>query len=90
MFVQCKKILIKENPQYSSRSCSTDKENPESSRWNPESTPWNLLIQDSLYREEKSLRHVVMVAKFLDDSKPRILLKVNRTVSNFIDLIQFQ
>ena len=29
------------------------------------------------YREEKSLRHVAMVAKFLDDSKPKIHLKVN-------------
>ena len=26
-------------------------------------------------REEKSLRHVAMVAKFLDDSKPKIHLK---------------
>ena len=26
MFVQCKKILIKGDPQYSSRNCSTDKE----------------------------------------------------------------
>ena len=29
----------------------------------------------SLDREEKSLRHVVMVAKFLDDNKPKIHLK---------------
>ena len=36
-------------------------------------------------REEKSLRHVAMVAKFLDDNKPKWI----RTVSNFIDLIQF-
>ena len=43
-----------------------------------------------LNREEKSLSHVVMVAKFLDDNKPRkSLKKYMRTVSNFIDLIQF-
>ena len=34
-------------------------------------------------REKKSLRHVPMVAKFLDDNKPKI-----RTLSNLIDLIQ--
>ena len=39
----------------------------------------DLLVQIA-YREEKSLRHVAMVAKFLDDKKP---------ISNFIDLIQF-
>ena len=27
-------------------------------------------------REEKSLRHVVMVAKFLDDNKPKIHLEI--------------
>ena len=27
------------------------------------------------YRQEKSLRHVTMVAKFLDDNKPKIHLK---------------
>ena len=27
------------------------------------------------YREEKSLRHVAMVAKFLDDNKPKTSLK---------------
>ena len=37
--------------------------------------------------EEKSLRHVTMVAKFLDDNKPKTSLKKwNRTVSDFIDL----
>ena len=38
------------------------------------------------YGEEKSLRHVNTVAKFLDEKKPKI-----RTVSNFIDpkVIQF-
>ena len=39
-------------------------------------------------REEKSLRHVAMVAKFLDDNKPKTSLKKRiRTVSNFDDLI---
>ena len=37
-----------------------------------------------LYRDEKSLRHDAMVAKFLDDNEPKI-----RTFSNFIDRIQF-
>ena len=36
------------------------------------------------HREEKSLRHVAMVAIFLDHNKTKI-----RTVSNFSDLIQF-
>ena len=41
-------------------------------------------------RVEKSLCHVAMVAKFLDDNKPKISLKKwIRTVSNFDDLIQF-
>ena len=41
-------------------------------------------------REEKSLRHVAMVAKFLDDNKTKTPLKKwIRTVSKFIDLIQF-
>jgi len=41
-------------------------------------------------REEKSLRHVVMKAKFRDDNKAKTSLKKwIRTVSNFIDLIQF-
>ena len=34
-------------------------------------------------REEKSLRHVATVAKFLDDNKPKWIC----TVSNFLDLI---
>ena len=39
-------------------------------------------------REEKSLRHFAMVAKFLDDNKPKkSLTKWIRTFSNFIDLI---
>ena len=41
-------------------------------------------------REEKSLRHVAMVANFLNDNKLKTSLKKwKRTVSNFIDLIQF-
>ena len=41
-------------------------------------------------REEKSLRHVAMVAKFLEDNKTKTPLKKwIRTVSKFIDLIQF-
>ena len=41
-------------------------------------------------REEKSLRHVAMVAKFLDDNKPKTSLKKRvRTASNFKDFIQF-
>ena len=43
-----------------------------------------------LYREEKSLRHVATVAKFLDDNKPKTSLKKwIRTVSNFDHIIQF-
>ena len=39
---------------------------------------------------QKSLRQVAMVAKFLDDSKPKTSLgKWIRPISNFIDLIQF-
>jgi len=30
-----------------------------------------------VHREEKSLRHVAMVVKFLDDNKPKTSLKVN-------------
>ena len=37
-------------------------------------------------RKEKWLHHVAMVAIFLDDNKLKTL---TRTVSNFIDLIQF-
>ena len=41
-------------------------------------------------REEKSLRHVAMAAKFLDHNKPKTSLKKwIRTASNFIDRIQF-
>ena len=41
-------------------------------------------------REEKSLRHVAIVATFLDDNKPKTSLKKwIRTASNFIYLIQF-
>ena len=41
-------------------------------------------------REEKLLRHVVMVAKFLDDNKPKMSpTKWIRTSLNFIQLIQF-
>jgi len=51
--------------------------------WDPLCVNWN--------REEKLLRHVSMVAKFLDDSKPKTsLTKWIRPASNFIDLIQFQ
>ena len=40
-------------------------------------------------REEKSLHHIVMVAKFLDDNKRKTSLKKSiRIVWNFIDLIQ--
>ena len=42
------------------------------------------------YREEKSLCHIAMVAKFLDDNKPKASLKKRiHTVTNLIDLIQF-
>ena len=41
-------------------------------------------------REVKSLHHVAIVANFSDDNKPKASLKKwIRTVSNFIDLIQF-
>ena len=41
-------------------------------------------------REEKSLRHVAIVGTFLDDNKPKKSPKKwNRTVSKFIDLINF-
>ena len=44
----------------------------------------------SCNKEEKSLRHVAMVAKLLDDNKLKTSLKEwIRTASNFIDLIQF-
>ena len=42
------------------------------------------------HKEDKSLRHVAMVAKFPEDHKPKTSLKKwIRTVSNFNDLIQF-
>ena len=41
-------------------------------------------------REEKLFRHVAMVAKFLDHTKPKTSLKKwSCTVSNFIELTQF-
>ena len=50
----------------------------------------NILVTN---REEKLLRHVVMVASFLDDNKPKILFKskfalfqVHRTYSISFDL----
>ena len=43
-----------------------------------------------VYREEKSLRHVAMVAKVLDDNKPiKSLKSLFALVTNFTDLIQF-
>ena len=39
-------------------------------------------------REYKSLRHVAMVAKFLDDNKPKTSLKTFS--DSFINLVQFQ
>ena len=49
---------------------------------------WNLNSPSN--REEKSLRHVATIAKFLDDNKTKTPLKKwIRTVSKFIDLIQF-
>ena len=39
---------------------------------------------------KKRLRHVAVVAKFLDDNKLRTSLKKGiRTISNFIDVIEF-
>ena len=47
-------------------------------------------LKPSTNREEKSLRHVAVVAKFLDDNTPKkSLIKWIRTVSNFMDFIQF-
>ena len=49
---------------------------------------WNLNSPSN--REEKSLRHVAMIAKFSDDNKTKTPLKKwIRTDSKFIDLIQF-
>ena len=42
------------------------------------------LKEEAVIVEEKSLRHVAMVAKCLDDNKPKKSLK---TFSNFTDLI---
>ena len=36
---------------------------------------WNWNKRKEPNREEKSLRHVAMVAKFLDDNKPKVHLK---------------
>ena len=36
---------------------------------------WNLAPLKSYNKKEKSLRHVAIVAKFLDDNKPKRLLK---------------
>jgi len=48
---------------------------------------WLLCLSN---REEKSLRYVAMLAKFLDDNKPiKSLKKSIRNFSNFTDLIQF-
>ena len=41
-----------------------------------------------VYGEETSLRHVAMVAKFLDDNKPKLETSLKmwiRNVSNFIE-----
>ena len=41
-------------------------------------------------RGEKSLSHVAMIAKFLEDNKPKTALKIwIRTVSNLVNIIQF-
>ena len=52
---------------------------------------YQMLPNKLLYsREVKSLRHVAIIAKFLDANKPKTSFKKwIRTVSNFIDLIQF-
>ena len=49
-----------------------------------------LFVSKNKASRQKSLRQVAMVAKFLDDSKPKTSLgKWIRPFSNFIDLIQF-
>ena len=53
-----------------------------------------MLPKNCFNREEKSLRHVAIVAKLLDDNKPKTSLLKNfkskiRTVSKLIDLIEF-
>ena len=51
---------------------------------------WSKLFEDYTNREKKSLRDVAMIEIFLDENKAKISLKKwIRTVSNFIDLIQF-
>ena len=51
---------------------------------------WLILVTN---REEKSLRHVVMVATFLDDNKPKILFKSKfalfQSSSNLFNFIWF-
>ena len=51
---------------------------------------WFVFLQlIMISREEKSLRHVAVVAKYLDNHKPKTSLKrCIRTASNFIDLNQ--
>ena len=56
--------------------------------------PWKCFGEEIIIvlanREEKLLRHVGMVAKFLDDTKPKTKSeKWSCTVSNFIELTQF-
>ena len=51
-----------------------------------------LLLCLAFNREEKSLHHIAMVAKFLDDNKPKRHLHCKKWIlsaSNFIDLISF-
>ena len=49
-----------------------------------------ILIAIPVNREEKSLRHDAIIAKFLDDNKSKMSLqKYIRTVSNFISIIPF-
>ena len=66
--------------------------------WQDDAFIWGCLLLVTLLfclafnREEKSLRHIAMVAKFLDDNKLKCHLhckKWIRTTSNFIDLISF-
>ena len=47
------------------------------------------LYCSSRNREEKSFRHVPMVAKFLDDHKPKILLKTEFVLFQTQSLLQF-
>ena len=48
-----------------------------------------ILLNRTDNREDKSLRHVAMVAQFLDDNKPISHFKSTHTISNFTNLIQF-